>query len=239
MDKKKKRRLIAALSVLGLLTAVFAVLNSPVFELKEVAVEGEQVISEEEIKRTLGLTEGTNLFRYFVKHFGKEQLLDRRFKSMDVYLDWPDAARIEVEEEGLIGCLYFQGAYLCINRYGIVMETESGLPEALPLVRGVTVGSFVLGEVPVTDDNGPFETVLSVGSVLGKYGLNARIREISVRNADDIVLYAEGLEIRCGSCEDIDEKLYVVKCLWESSPDIRGILHLENPEGQIYLEGNS
>ncbi len=239
MDRKRKTRLIVGLILLALLTAAVVAANSSLFELTEVSVEGNAAVSDGEIKEMLGLSEGTNLIRYFLKHFGRELPLDQRFKKLDVYFDWPHAARIEVEEESLIGCLYYQGAYLCLNRLGMVMDSFSELPEGLALIRGVTVGSFVVGEVPVTDDPEPFELVLSIGRILEKYGLSRSVKEINVRQPDSIVLYAEKLDVCCGSRDHLDEKLYVLKCLWDEQPEISGVLHIENLDKQIYLESKN
>ena len=42
--------------------------------------------------------------------------------------------------------------------------------------------------------------------------------------------------MRCGDEEDIDSKIQALSRILEETPEAEGILHLEDLDGQVYLE---
>lgn len=238
--KKKKRikigRLIGWLLVLALIGLAVFFLTAKRFELREIEVVGNRYLSEEEIAEDIGLTPGTHLVRYMLKSLVSQPEVSLKLKSLDLYTYWPDKVRIEVTEENFVGYIYFQGRYLWLNRQGIVIDSTAEKEIALPEIEGVEVGSFALGQAPVTKDNEPFSAVLEAANILGKYGLEEKVTRINVRHLDDMLLYTDLLEIRLGDSAQIDLKINALGEFLKAYPDRTGILHLEDIENQVYLE---
>ena len=233
---KKSRRVTTALIILFLLLVLILVLNSSVFTIKQVNVSGNKKMSAEEIKAEFGVDEGMNLFRYFINYVGHSFSISPRLDAAEVFVHWPNQIEIVVEESVTIGYVYFQGTYLCLSKNGYVVDSTYHLEEDLPVIKGLSVGSFTLGETLSTKDTERYQLIVTIGAVLQKYGLSERVTEIDVRDMEDIILYTENLEIWCGSREDIDIKIATVDQVLKANDSISGILHAEDLSKQVYIE---
>ncbi len=222
--------------VIGLILLAIALVNSPIFSLKTYEVEGNERISDEDVLRDLDLYEGINLFRYAMKHINSTPHVDSRLSTVDVYFEWPSHVHIVVEESQTIGYIYFQGTYLCIDRKGQVANSTNTPDQDLPLIKGISVGSFSIGESLSTSDAERYDAVVTIGSTLRKYEMQGIITEINVHNLDDIILLSPKLECRCGNMTDIGQKIAVFAQLIERSNVPSGILHIESLNNEIYIE---
>lgn len=220
----------------AVLLVILVLLNSSLFSLKHVEIEGNERVSDEEILEDLGLAEGTNLFRYMLSHWGTEPKVDPRLSSVDVYISWPDTVQIQVDESLTIGYVYFQGTYLCIDRKGHVVSSTYALDEDLPVIRGIEVGSFSLGESLDTRDTERYEAVVSICSILRKYNLSTVVKEVNIRSLDSIVLYTDQLDICCGDMKNMEKKIAVISGVLENPDTPGGVLHIEDINQQIYIE---
>ncbi|MBO4886792.1 MAG: FtsQ-type POTRA domain-containing protein [Firmicutes bacterium] len=240
LGEEKVRSWLIGLGIgVGILIILIILLNSPIFSLKTFEVEGNNRVSDETIMDELGLSYGQNLFRYAVSHLGKTPpTVDSRLSSVDVYFDWPSTVRVEVEESETIGYVYFQGTYLCIDQKGQVASSTNQPDDDLPIIIGLTVGNFSIGEPLAlgTGDGERYEAVMSIGSNLRKYGISEVVKEINIRNLEDIILTTNKLVCHCGSMTDMGQKINVIAELSRKAGVPRGILHIESMSDQIYIE---
>jgi len=220
----------------ALLVLIVIILNSDIFALKSYEVTGNERVSSEAIMNDLGLTEGTNLFRYALKHLSSTPSVDSRLSTVDVYFKWPSRVEVVVEESQTIGYVYFQGTYLCIDRKGQVASTTNVPDEDLPIITGLVIRSFSIGESLNTGDAERYDAVVSIGANLRKYSLETVVNEINVRSLEDIVLKTDKMEIRVGSMTDIEQKISIAASVLEQKGIPEGTLHIESLSDQIYIE---
>lgn len=234
-SSERKGYHIGWLITLAVILLCLLILNSPLFSLKTFEVEGNSRVSDEEIMEDLELSYGTNLFRYALSHFNADPDVDPRLMSVDVYFEWPSTVRVVVEEGETIGYVYFQGMYLCIDQKGQVASSTSEPDEDLPIITGLNIGSFTIGETLDPDDSDKYTAVMTIGSNLRKYNLQTVVNEINVRNMDDIILYTDHFVIHCGDMTDIDQKINIIEQIvnTEGVPD--GVIHMEDLSKQVYL----
>ncbi len=220
----------------GAVLLVLLLLNSSIFSLKHVKLEGNERVSQEAILEDLDLAMGDNLFRYMLSHWNADPVVDPRLSAVDIYIEWPNTVRIVVDESMTIGYVYFQGTYLCIDRKGQVAASTHTLDEDLPVIRGLEVGSFMLGESLDTSDTERYEAVVSVCSILRKHELSTVIKEVNVLALNDIVLYTDDMDIHCGGMDDMEQKVNAIAALLAKEDLPKGILHIEDMNQQVYIE---
>lgn len=235
-EEGSKHPYLPYLIVALILAAALLVLNSPIFSLKTIEVEGNERVSTESILEDLELKEGINLFRYAISHLNAKVTMDSRLSSVDVYFRWPSGVLVSVEESETIGYVYFQGTYLCIDRKGQVASSTNEPDEDLPIIIGIEVGSFSIGESLNTRDAERYSAVVSVGSNIRKHDLSSLVNEVNVRSLADVILVTDKLEIHLGTMEDVDQKINIVSGVLAEPSVPEGILHLEDISGQIYIE---
>jgi len=171
-----------------------------------------------------------------LSHWNADPVVDPRLSAVDIYIEWPNTVRIVVDESMTIGYVYFQGTYLCIDRKGQVAASTHTLDEDLPVIRGLEVGSFMLGESLDTSDTERYEAVVSVCSILRKHELSTVIKEVNVLALNDIVLYTDDMDIHCGGMDDMEQKVNAIAALLAKEDLPKGILHIEDLDQQVYIE---
>jgi hypothetical protein len=62
------------------------------------------------------------------------------------------------------------------------------------------------------------------------------VKEINIRNLEDIIMTTDRLVCHCGSMTDMGQKINVIAELSQKSGIPRGILHIESMSDQIYIE---
>lgn len=228
---RRKKMLIALLILLVLLF-----LNSFAFSIREVVVTGNEVVSAEEIQEELGLTEGMNMFHFLIGSAFQKMDLNPRIETVDIYVHWPNSLEIQVKERTVVGYVAYMGIYLCLDETGYVVDSTHYLDEDMPVITGVNVQSFTLGEPLNTESVSLSQTIMDVCGALQKYGIASTVVRVDLTQTSDIRLYTERLDVRCGGEEDLDSKIQALARILEETPDAEGILHLEDLEGQVYLE---
>ena len=237
--RNHRRRHVSKLWIIpGMIVLILLVLNSPLFSVREVTIEGNERISDETIMDNLEISLNMNLFRYCVGHLNNDFDVDPLVDTLDVYIEWPDAISITVTEKSVMGYIPYMGLYLCIDTLGCVLDSVHEIDEGIPLLTGVTVQSFSLGEAVDTEDTERFTIMLSVLTVLEKYELLDQVDEISVSDAEDIHLYIDDLDVSMGSEDDLDRKVAAVVSVLEDEDRPSGILHIEDLDGQVYIESS-
>lgn len=242
INAKKKRKKIkkGPLIVLFLIAAIVAFAFSPFFQVEEVEIEGNERVTDEIILDDLDMHNGMNLIRYCVTHYNKEFELDPLVLSADVYIKWPRHVTVMVEEKKVMGYIPYMGMYLCIDTTGSVLDSIHEIAEGTPLLKGITVKSFGLGEPVDTEDTERFTIMLDCLKVLEKYDLLTKTDEISVARSDDIhlTLKEEQLDVSLGTADDLDRKISAVVVILEDEGRPAGTLHLEDMDGQVYIESD-
>ena len=110
------------------------------------------------------------------------------------------------------------------------------LDEDLPVIRGLKVGDFMLGESLDTTDTERYEAVVSVCTILKKHELSTVIKEVNVLALDDIILYTDEMDIHCGTMEDMEQKINAIAAILQEKDLPKGILHIEDLDQQVYIE---
>ena len=234
--KRRHRGVKVLLCVLLALLLALLFLNSSFFEISKVSVEGNQQVSKETIMENLNIAEGTNMFRYLLNNWNAVHTMAPRIDTADVYMNWPNAITVRVTERTTVGYVPHMGTYLCVDKNGYVLDSTYYLEDDLPIIRGVKIESYKLGEVLDTKDSARYDTVLEICAILQKYSLSTRIVEINVSNLDSIMLYTTNLDISCGGFENFDQKMEAVGKMLENDEKIAGILHVEDLTKQVYIE---
>ncbi|MBQ7064009.1 MAG: FtsQ-type POTRA domain-containing protein [Firmicutes bacterium] len=232
-DSRRRRRkwLIIVAIILALL-----LISTFFFDIHEIRIEGNTTVSEQSIRDSLGVKEGMNMIRYLIaSQFGKPEL-SPRIQSLDIYFNWPHTLLVEVKERMVVGYVSYMGMYLCIDETGYVVDSTHYLIEDMPVITGVTIQDFRLGEPLNTSSVSVSQTIMEICAALRKYGLSERVVRIDLTDFSDVRLYTEKLDIRFGEDDDVDRKIQALERILEHDPAIAGILHIEDVDGQVYLE---
>lgn len=185
---KKKRRyrltragvLFIILMVL-LITVVMLFLFLPAFRVREVTIDGnieltdEQVLEEVGLKYNAHLMSGVsgNLIDILSFNYGKTEEKIRNenpyIADITISIRIPSEVRITVKERRKIAYVSTPDGFIALDRNGTVLELCSGknTQTVSPVIYGISVESAKLGErVKVRDENSYKKAIIVLGAIL-------------------------------------------------------------------------
>ncbi|MGN0135180.1 FtsQ-type POTRA domain-containing protein [Anaerotignum sp.] len=239
-EKKKGIDQKVVIAGVFVVVAVACILFSPVFAVKEIKAEGASHFTTSELCERIGLSTGDNLFL-----FGKgkaEKILEENPYIADAKLSakLPDTMIITVKERKVRGYVPYMGSYLYIDEEGRVLEVQEAYHEALPLVKGLSFGSFTEGEIIPVENPEALDVVLRISQMMEKYDLLDLVVEIDVSNPEDIYAYVNQVQIHLGNMENGDMKIkYMAEIMKTIPEEDRGILDLsalDNPKANVVFQ---
>ena len=225
------------IGVVLVLLGIIGVLLSPVFAAKNIVANGTRHYTTTDLCEMIGLDEGDNII-----FFGKgkaAQVLERDSYIADAKIScrWPDTIVIDVIERKVRGYVPYMGAYLYIDEAGRVLDVQDACREALPLVKGLSFGSFTKGEVIPVENPEALDIVLHFSQLMEKYELLDMVVEIDVADRENVYAYVNQVQIILGNMENGDTKIrYMAEIMKTIPKEDRGTLdlsELDKPNGTV------
>lgn len=231
IQKRRKGWIIAFVVVL-----ILFLFSTFVFNISKIEINGNHYVSDEEIKEELGVAEGMNMFAFLFSEMVNKAELNPLIASADVHIHWPNTVRIEIGERNIVGYVAYMGMYLCIDETGYIVDSTHAIREDMPIVTGVNIQNFALGEPISTSSTSLSQLIMRLCALIKRYELSGEVVRIDLTDMDDIRLFTDVLEVRFGSDDGLSLKTQALALVLRKTPGANGILHLEDMDGQIYLE---
>ena len=227
---RKKRRASGALAltvILALAAVALVVAGNRLFVVREITVEGNRFISADEIAETAGIAFGDSML--LMDTAAAQRVSAHRFLTCNsIWRDFPSRVFINVTELSPVATVNWMGALLMLGPDGVVMESTSQIDLQLdvPVITGASIKSARVGEAVTYSVAGQDEAVALLLEAIDWQGFTSEVSEINVAALDDLYLVTQdGLIIRLGSAENIDEKLALARATLKpirSAYEVRG-----------------
>ncbi|WP_176554261.1 cell division protein FtsQ/DivIB [Bacillus sp. Marseille-P3800] len=187
--RKANKRLLSIVIVFFFLIMVLVYFQSPLSEVKAIHVEGNQLLTEEEIRQASGLSEGMNIW-----NIDKDQRINqvaqlKEIESVEIHRTLPSSVQIQVEEYPRVGYVYSDEGYLPLLQNGQTLDTVHE--------------SQLVGDAPILVDFEDEETRAIIGDQLMNTApeIVGRISEIiytpTEEAPEELTLYmTDGIEVR-------------------------------------------
>ena len=97
--------------------------------------------------------------------------------------------------------------------------------EGVPVVTGLDIEYFKLYEKLPVDDDGIFNSILTITKLLNKYDLQTDI--IYFDEKKQVTLFFGNVRVNMADCEALDEKMMVLPGILSKLEGKSGVLHME------------
>ncbi len=200
------RSALILVSVVALLLVI--VFLTPLFNVRDVVIEGNSRVSTETILEQLPFAEGDNLFKVNEGSV-KNKLCDIAYIS-DVQIEkdyLPPGVRIRVSEKKPVAAISMNGTYGVIDIRCEVLEEGGEIPEGIPelVYYHEDADSFKGDEDAIRELSNFFQ-------IADKISLTDKITGIELIEDNEINFEYDGrLKIICGSGLDMEKKLPLLK----------------------------
>lgn len=176
------------------------VTQSESFAAKNISIEGNRILSKEEIIKEAGINPGDNIFAINISKVRRKLLANPYTSEVEVRRKIPSAIEIKIKEHNCLAVIDL-GKMFLLNEYGeIFKEKESSDIEIVPVIQGLSFADLDLSGKNKTKAFDAVTTVLKLGQNPKSILPNSIIKLIEVdKNIGlTIIAFAENKIIKLG-----------------------------------------
>ena len=227
---KKNRKIKFILKIILLIIVIIGMLIflmlSPVFNIKNITVEGNIQITSEQIISLSKIEKNENMFRFSDKEV-KERIKENPYiKSVIIKRNIPDEINLVVEERTIDYMLEHGSSYAYIDNQGYILEISVNGKENIPKISGYQTSQDIIipGNRLCTDDLKKLNTVMKIMSVAKNNEIDKLITTIDIQDENNYTIYMEGEQkyAYLGDCTSLDTRMLYVKVMIEKEKNHAG-----------------
>ncbi len=240
-QKKRMRRAIIRRRLLLLLLLVIIVtsicLFTPFFNIKNIKVVGNEVITSEQIIKAAAVPLETNLFRVNTRRAKKAILKIPEIESVKIKRKLFSTLQYNVVETKAVLSFPYLTGFAATNENGRVIAVYDSEEERdLLKITGLEIKNAEICEKISVQDSITFDIIISTIQKLNQKGLLPEIRSAHFDNLSEVFLYLkDGTKIIFGKTNNLDYKLSVLEQILVQVNRTEGAyIDLTTPERSVY-----
>ena len=243
----KKRKLILkiirTIVLIGILIGTLIyILLSPLFNIKDVTVTGNNKLSGEEIISLSEIRTEENIFKTSKNDIKNKIKTNPYVENVKIRRKLPDKVEIIVVERVATYMLPFANSYVYINNQGYMLEITSQKAN-LPIITGFSTPEENLheGERLLSEDLVKLGEVLQIIESANANGIQALITKIDISNRQDytIMLEKEKKLVHMGDVSNLSTKMSYINKIIQDEAGIEGEIFVNTDltnKGAVFRE---
>lgn len=239
---KKKAKIV--LYIFVFIIAIAFLINSPLFNVKKIEVEGNKNVSDDKIISLSEVKLHTNIFK-----FNKLEIIEKikenaYIQDADISRKLPSTVQINIVEREPKYMLQFADSYVYINNQGYMLEISNEKLD-IPILLGFTtdLSNIKAGNRINIEDLKKMDMVIKIYEATKSNELGHLITKIDISDEKNyiIILESEGKKVYLGDCSDLNTRLLYLKAILEKSPGKKGevFLNVDLNSQNVYFRPSS
>lgn len=233
---RKKKRIKKVIKTLLLLAIIIGgicfALISPIFNIEDIKVNGNEQINADTIVSLSQLQVGQNIFKFYKEKVINDIKTNAYVENVKIKRKIPNKIEITIEERKQDYNVEFLNGYAYINNQGYILEISEQKLD-LPVIKGISTPQeqIVEGNRLNDDDLEKLETVIQIMNICKSYDLDKKVSSIDITDSNDYIMEMDEEKkiVHLGNNSNLSNKmLYVPAILAEN----------QGKEGTIYLNGD-
>ncbi|MDT3700669.1 MAG: FtsQ-type POTRA domain-containing protein [Thermincola sp.] len=204
--KKRQWQVIQSLFFIFIFSlSAFFFLQSPIFRVRAVEINGNSQLSRDQIMALSGLGKDVNIFKANLKLAQSKVALSPIIKHVEISRHLPATIVIDVTERKAIGLVSNPGQFIAIGDDSYCISLVSSLASInLPIITGVTAFNTLPGQ-HIQDDH--LSAALAYLAAM-PLDMRAAVSEINVSDVNNIRVFTiDETEVRLGDITRISDKV--------------------------------
>lgn len=239
MKKYRIIKLIFKLLIfIALLTGLIVyAFTSPVFNINEIRILGNDKFSEEEYLNLSELKTGENIFNFRKSEIISNIKTNGYVESVKIKRKLPTKIEITIEERTPTYLISLEeGQFAYINNQGYILEkSEIKLP--LSIITGISTKTenIIEGNRLENEDLEKLQNVIQIIDSMKNIEINEELSKIDITNKSNYILTfeQEAKEAYLGDLSNLSSKILYMKFVLEEQQGIPGIIYLN--QEQVYF----
>lgn len=230
--RKKKRKskiykFIILLLIIIAMTVFVAI--TPIFNITEIRVNGNQEIDKDTIISLSGLTIGENIFRNLKTKVETNIKEEAYIKEVTMKRILPGTVEINVEEREVAYQIKLIEGYIYIDSQGYILENNKEKAK-VPELQGMTTSEEELlnGKRLNTEDLNKLNTIIKIISAAKTIDIENKITTINAENVNEYILYLkdENKYIYLGNASNLNNKMLYVQTMLKEEKKNAGTMYI-------------
>ena len=238
-SKRKKGRVIKIIlsiikwliilgSIVGL---IIFFLTSPIFNVKQIEVNGNEKVSTEEIINLSGIEKDVNIYKYSKKAIKDALKQNPYIEEANIYRILPDKIEISIKERKTSFLLQLEGSYAYINNQGYILELNKE-NIYLPIITGfsTSIEDIKEGSKLCEEDLKKLQVVLNIMDIANSNQISELITGIDISDVNNytINLETESKIAYLGTSDSLNMKILYLKGILQREKGVQGEVFLKD-----------
>lgn len=215
-----------------IIAAIIFLLTTPIFNIKEIQVTGNNKVSSDEIVSLSQLKLKENIFNNRKSNIISLVKENAYIESVEIKRNIPDVIELIVTERQPIYCIQILNSYAYIDKQGYILEV-SEQNVGLPVLKGLKTDEqeIITGSRICEEDLGKLSTLYKIVEAAKSIEISNIITQIDLTNEYQITLQLESKNktVHLGDISNLSNKMLYVKAILEAE---------EECAGEIFVNGN-
>lgn len=205
---------------------IIYIMLSPIFNIKNITVEGNSKIASQQIISLSKVTNDMNLFRVSNKDTIKAIKENPYIKTVSIKRNLPDTITFVVTERVATYMLEYGSSYAYIDNQGFILEMTSTKLDGAAKITGYETPQedIVPGNRLCENDLNKLNTVLKITASAKNNEINNLITTINIEDETNYTLFLESERktVYLGDCTNLDTRMLYVKAIIEREKNYAG-----------------
>lgn len=234
---RKNKRIKICLKFLLLFAVIIGIIIylmlSPIFNIKNINVVGNNSISSEQIISLSKVQKETNLFKVPNKDTISAIKENPYVKTVEIKRTLPDTITLVITERVAAHMLEHGSSYAYIDSQGYILEISANAKEGLAKITGYETlqDEITPGNRLCENDLEKLNTVLKITASAKVNEVDSLITSINIEDSSNYTLFLETEQktVYLGDCTSLDTRMLFVKTILEKE---------KNHAGEIFVDMN-
>ncbi|MBQ7901297.1 MAG: FtsQ-type POTRA domain-containing protein [Clostridia bacterium] len=234
LNISKSKVFVIVCLVIGVMFVSFF---TPLYNVREITVEGNSAVEADTIIRASGITLGENIFAADVSAAKKRVAKVAYVDTVKVRRSLPSKIRISVTESRECAYINFIGNYVGIDENGKILDVKQQMGDVnKPVVYGISLNNFEIGTYIDVDDARSKEVLFEMLGQIKTSGIEGNIQYMDINDFDNITLTLRSkVSVKLGDTTGIKYKIAYLKSVLDELGNVTGgIIDITDTENVTY-----
>lgn len=231
----RKRMETAGLFIAALVCVVIILFMTPLFDVKQIVLEGNEYVTIESVDEKIGQLVGENIFKTSKGKIEKKLLEIPQISEVRVQkkiFPFPSAITVVVKETHPAAYMLYGSNVVTVNSDLKVLDDTSVNTAAVPSISGISIQSYAVNDTVKTDSEEKEKILTELLKAFESTGLISKITYIGLDDLSNIRFnYDKRIDTECGSQLELERKIRMFAAAVNSpsiSTEAMGTMDLAN-----------
>ena len=230
--ERRKKRKKAVLIVMLMIGICIGILFTPLFNLREIDIEGNEKVDAKTIIDASGFALGNNIFKFSLPKAGEAIAAIPYINSVELQRRLPGKMEITVTECIPLAYMQCADSLVVVDKDGKVLEKkDENVNHEIPILFDFKFEKYTLGKKINENNNEKLKKTLEITKNLYNNSLIADVISITTTKGELCLNLRSGIRVVLGNAEELEKKLTMLQEVLKRIPEgSGGVIDARDPD---------